>query len=219
MKNIWFDGGAWTCAWGAGVTQYLKQHYPDIINNYDNIGGYSAGGVLAGCHYLDFEEPDFWYCFEHEIHGFGKYHKWSEECAKRLWEKDKNNRFLNDNKLTLVIFSTKKMKPILRNQWSSKYDFINFTKATVHIPILCSPGFLKVLDFGYSMDGGLTHRNPPKEWEDTFIISPWRKSSKSIIGATKSPPKNLLIEGDFEACKKLFDQGIEDAKIWIKNFR
>ena len=47
MENIWFDGGAWTCAWGAGVIQYLKKDYPDLLRNYKNVGGYSAGGYLA----------------------------------------------------------------------------------------------------------------------------------------------------------------------------
>ncbi len=92
MRTIWFDGGSWTCAWGGGVIQYLKQHYPDLISNYDNVGGYSAGGFLAMNVHLGFNEPDFWYCFEHETHGFGKYHLWSEEVANRVWEKDVNKK-------------------------------------------------------------------------------------------------------------------------------
>ena len=60
-KNIWFDGGAWTCAWGAGVYQFLIQNYPDIFLNYENVGGYSSGGFLAMNLYLSFNESDFWY--------------------------------------------------------------------------------------------------------------------------------------------------------------
>jgi hypothetical protein len=218
MKNIWFDGGAWTCAWGGGVIQYLKQNYPEIISNYDNVGGYSAGGYLAMNVYLDFNEPDFWYCFQHETHGFGKYHLWSEEVAKRVWEKDINKKFINDNKITLVTFSYKKLKTISRDCWSSKEDFMNFTKGTVHIPIMCGDIGFDVENIGLCIDGGLNHRNPPKQWDETLIISPWRKSSKDTIGPSSSLPKKLLIIGDFDLCKKVFDQGFEDGKKWVKKY-
>ena len=218
MKNIWFDGGAWTCAWGGGVIQYLKQNYPDILSNYNNVGGYSAGGYLAMNVYLDFNEPDFWHCFQHETHGFGKYHLWSEEVANRVWEKDINKRFINDNKITLVVFSAHKLKPIIKNNWKSEEEFINFTKGTVHIPIMCGKGLHYIQSLGWSLDGGLTHRDPPKEWENTLIISPWKKSSKFIIGPSKQITRKLLIMGDFDLCKKIFDQGYEDAKLWVKKY-
>lgn len=219
MKNIWFDGGAWTCAWGGGVIQYLKQDYPSIISNYDNVGGYSAGGFLSMNVYLDFNEPDFWHCFEHESYGFGKYHLWIEEVIKRVWDKDKNEKLKNDNKINLVTFSTYKMKPIIRNNWCSKQEFVEFVKGTAHIPVMCGKGLYYIdNDLGWSLDGGLTHRDPPKEWGNTLIISPWRSSSKFIIAPSKPIPKKLLVVSDFDLCKKVFDQGIEDAKLWVKKY-
>ena len=220
MKNVWFDGGAWTCAWGAGVIQYLKKDYPDLIYNYENIGGYSAGGFLAMNVYLDFNEPDFWYHFQHKTHGIGKYHLWSEEVANRCWEFDQKNnkKFINDNKISLVVYSTKSLSPVIRNNWNSKEDFVNFTKGTVHIPLMCGKGFHYVNEFGWSLDGGLTHRNPPKEWGKTFIVSPWRESDQYTIGPSNPINKKLLIMGDWDLCKKAFNQGIEDAKIWVKKY-
>jgi hypothetical protein len=218
MENIWFDGGAWTCAWGGGVIQYLKQNYPDLISNYDNVGGYSAGGFLAMNVHLDFNEPDFWYCFEHEIHGFGKYHLWAEEVANRVWEKDVNKKLINTKNLSIVIYSFNLMQPIIRHSWKTKEEFINFTKASTNIPIMCQKGLHYVKNHGWSVDGGLTQRNPPSDWNETFIISPWRNSSKNIIGPSKGLPSKLLIMGDFDLCRKIFDQGIEDAKLWIKKY-
>lgn len=221
MTNIWCDGGAWTCAWGAGVIQYLKQHYPDILSNYENVGGYSAGGYLAMNIHLDFNEPDFWSCFKHETHGFGKYHLWSEEVASRVWDLDqsRNQSLINDKRLNIVIYSFNLLNPVIRHTWKTKEEFINFTKASTNIPIMCQKGLHYVYKHGWSVDGGLTHRNPPKEWGDTFIISPWRISSKMIIAPSKPLPKKLLIMGDFDLCKQIFDQGIEDAKLWIKKYR
>lgn len=221
MKNIWFDGGAWTCAWGAGVLQYLKQHHPELISNYDNVGGYSAGGFLAMNLYLDFNEPDFWYAFQHETHGFGKYHMWSEETANRCWEIDqqRNKKFIYDNKISLVVYSLNLLGPVIRHNWKTKEDFVSFGKASTNIPLMCRLGFHYVKNHGWSMDGGLTHRDPPAEWGSTLIISPWRESSKTIIGPSKSLPKKLLIMGDWDLCKKIFDQGIEDAKLWVKKYR
>lgn len=218
MKNIWLDGGAWTCAWGAGVIQYLKQNYPELISDYDNVGGYSAGGFLAMNVHLDFNEPDFWYCFKHETHGFGNYHLWSEEVASRVWEKDKNKKLINDPRINLVIYSFNLMKPIIRNSWKTKEEFVNFAKGTTTIPIMCQKGLYYVKNHGWSVDGGLTHRDPPKEWDNTLIVSPWRTSSKNIIGPSKYLPLKLLIMCDFEVCKDIFDQGVEDAKLWVKKY-
>jgi hypothetical protein len=218
MENIWFDGGAWSCAWGGGVIQYIKKDYPELIYNYKNLGGYSAGGYLAINVHLGFEEPQFWHTFQHKTHGFGKYHRWSEECASRCWNLDTNGKLRNDPRLSLVIYSINKLKPIIRNTWKSKEDFINFTKGTVHIPGLVSKGLHYVNEHGWSVDGGLTHRNPPKEWGKTLIISPWRKSDQYTICPSKPINKKLLIMGDWGLCKKVFDQGIEDAKLWVKKY-
>jgi hypothetical protein len=218
MENIWFDGGAWTCAWGGGVIQYLKKDYPDIIYNYKNVGGYSAGGFLAVNVHLGFDEPRFWHTFQHKTHGIGKYHQWSEECALRCWSLDVNDKLKNDSRLSLVIYSINKLKPIIRNTWKTSEDFINFTKATVHIPYLVASGFHYVDDHGWCMDGGLTHRDPPKEWGQTLIISPWRKSNRYTIGPSKIIHPKLLVMEDWDLCRKIFDQGYEDAKSWCKRY-
>lgn len=218
MENIWFDGGAWTCAWGAGVIQYLKKDYPDLLRNYKNVGGYSAGGYLAINVHLNFEEPKFWHTFRHKTHGFGRYHKWAEEAAIRCWELDTSTKLQNDPRLSLVIYSFSKLKPVVRNSWKSQKDFVNFTKATVQIPLLVSPGLHYVENHGWCMDGGLTHRDAPVEWGNTLIISPWRKSDRYTIGPSRNINPKLLIIGDWELCKKTFDQGIEDAKLWCKRF-
>lgn len=218
MENIWFDGGAWTCAWGAGVIQYLKKDYPDLIYNYKNVGGYSAGGYLALNVHLGFDEPQFWYTFRHKTHCFGRYHKWAEECASRCWELDTSAKLQNDQRLALVIYSLNQLGPVFKNTWESREDFINFTKGTVHIPIFVGKGFHHVNQVGWSVDGGLTQRNPPKEWGKTLIISPWRLSDKLVIGPSKPINQKLLITGDWDICKKVFDQGIEDAKLWIKKY-
>ena len=218
FDNIWLDGGAWTCAWGAGVIQYLKKSYPSILYNYENVGGYSAGGFLAMNIYLDFNEPDFWYCFENETHGFLKYHLWSEEVANRVWEKDINKKLINDNKISLVIYSFNLMSPVIRHSWKTKEEFVNFAKATTNIPIMCQKGLHYVKNHGWSIDGGLTQRNPPNDWNNTLIISPWRISSKNIIAPSKILPLKLLIRGDFDLCRKIFDQGIDDAQKWCKKY-
>lgn len=218
MKNIWFDGGAWTCAWGGGVIQYLKKDYPELLSNYERIGGYSAGGFLALNVYLDFNEPEFWHCFEHETHGIGKYHLWSEETAKRCWELDKDSRLINDSKLHLVVFSFSKMKTVFKSQWDSYEDFVNFTQGTVRIPLLVSKGLHNVNGHGWSVDGGLTQRNPPDDWEKPLIISPWRNSDKTTIGPSKPIPKILMIKGDYDLCRDVFNQGVEDAALWAKKY-
>jgi len=219
MKNIWLDGGSWTCAWGGGVIQYLKQNYPEIISNYDNVGGYSAGGYLALNVYLDFNEPDFWECFYHNPHSFGKYHLWTEEVLRRTWKKDKNYRLMFDNKISLTLFSIQKRKQIFRNNFSNEEDFIKFTKGSAHIPFMCDFGLYKS-DEGYSIDAGAFRRDPPKNWklDETLIISPWRNSTRNIIGPSKSIPKSLLINPNFDICKEIFDQGIDDAKLWVKKY-
>lgn len=216
MKNIWFDGGAWSCAWGGGVIQYLKKDYPEIIENYSNVGGYSAGGFLAINVHLGFNEPQFWHAFMHETYGFMRYHRWAEEVAKRCWSFDVENKLKNDPRLHLVTYSTKFLKSIWRNTWHSSEDFINFTKSTTHIPILCSPGLCYVNGFGWCLDGGLTERQPPKNWKETLVISPWRKTEKFVIGPTRPITKKLVVSGDWKECKKIFDQGVEDAKEWCK---
>ncbi len=110
------------------------------------------------------------------------------------------------------------MQPIIRHSWKTKEDFISFAKASTNIPIMCQKGLHYVKNHGWSVDGGLTQRNPPSDWDETFIISPWRTSSKNIIGPSKSLPSKLLIMGDFDLCRKIFDQGIDDAKLWIKKY-
>lgn len=219
MENIWFDGGAWTSAWGGGVIQYLKKDYPDLLYNYRNVGGFSAGGYLAINVHLRFDEPQFWHTFRHETHGFGRYHKWVDECVSRCWELDVDKKLQDDPKLSLVIYSFSKMKPVIRNTWESYEDFVNFTKATVQIPVLVSPGMHYVENHGWSVDGGLTHRNPPKEWGKTLIISPWRRSNRHTIGPSKIINPKLLVMEDWDLCGKIFNQGIEDAKLWIKKYR
>lgn len=219
-ENVWFDGGAWTCAWGAGVLQYLKSNYREVICNYDNVGGYSAGGFLAMNLYLDFSEPDFWYCFKHETHGFGKYHLWSEEVANRVWEIDNANhkRFIYDNKISIIIYSTNQTGIVVKNNWQTKEEFINFTKGSVHIPLMCGKIFHHVDNIGFSMDGGLTQRKAPDNWKNTLTISPWKKENKFTIAPSKFINPKLLIIPDFEICKKIFDQGIDDAQRWCKKY-
>ena len=129
---------------------------------------------------------------------------------------DTEGKLQNDPRLSLVIYSFNKLKPIFRNSWKTREDFVNFTKATVHIPILVSPGLHYVENHGWCMDGGLTHRDPPVEWGNTLIISPWRKSDRYTIGPSRNINPKLLVIDDWELCKKTFDQGIEDAKLWCK---
>ena len=110
------------------------------------------------------------------------------------------------------------MSPVIKHNFKTKLDFLNFVKGTANIPIMCYNGLHYIKNHGWSVDGGLTHRNPPKEWNETLIISPWRKSSKNIIGPSKSIPKILLFKPDFNLCKKVFDQGLNDASIWSSKY-
>ena len=219
-SNLWFDGGSWTCAWGAGVIACLAQEAPDLLTSYRRVGGYSAGGWLAlMVHIGATQEQDLFNTLHHSFYNFGNYRFWTRETLRRTWLLDRSRKLQTDPRLQLHALDVLRGKSVIRHVFQTMGDFLDFGLATAQVPGMCGGWAHHVAGVGPCIDGGALQRAPHAHWDgQTFIVSPWRQSSSWVLGPSKIVPLSLLILPNSDLMINLFQQGREDALKWLAQY-
>lgn len=186
MKNIWFEGGGYACAWSFGVAEVLKE------NNFltDNVGGYSAGSMIAMWMLSNTNSTQVFDSIKESPFGPKK------GIFKLVGKHEYNLKYMIEsvlgnatdvymqqfnNKLWIPITSLTPPFPIWRTKFRDYDDLVDCSIASQCIPFIANGKISKCFfndSFNYktyTIDGGIINRNPPKSWnkDNTLIISPW----------------------------------------------
>lgn len=230
MKNIWFDGGGYACAWSFGVSEILKES--NI--KFDLIGGYSAGAMIAAWMLKTDACPDKIFNSIYEApYGpskgtfalIGKHHlnlKYITETI--LGDPTELNLEQYNNKLWIPIQQINKLTVSWRNSFKDYDDIVDCIISTQCIPYIAHENFFKCwydnshTTRGLTVDGGIFSKSFPKNWNknETIRISPWGSEDINMIPSAKITD---ILFPNFDDLVRFRFLGRRQGKEFINNYK
>ncbi len=225
--NIWFHGGGYACIWSFGVAQAFKK----LNISVDNIGGYSAGALVATflCNPHSCVDLCLKSCYDGpygpnkgRISLLGRHEK-NMACMGNATAGNPLDWNLGHNfngRLWIPIRGLKSFKGTWRTKYRSYDDLIECIVATGCIPGVSGEFSRCYYDDagdrrGPSIDGGLFSLSPPAKWVGkNIIVSPWGKGDLNM-----NPRASLkdIVSPSLSALEKYYALGLEQGQTYCRN--